>query len=409
MATIIGANQVKTNDGKVVSAQNGGWYDGQQFFNGSLSAPGVINSQSNQQGAGQAVSSDVNRQSDAAQGLAPGTIDAYLARQRAATGQAAPAGGGTGAGGGAGFDVSGGSSGGGGIGGAGFGAVAPSLNLPDLYKSYSDNAGIGAKRDAITAAEKSFNDAKSKINDNPFLSEATRVGRIQKLTTDYNNSTAALQKDLAMTQADIQTKIDLQTKQFDINSQQSKAALDQFNTLLSMGALNGASGDDIAAITRATGISSGAIQAAIKSSQKKDVKTQVITSTDDNGVVTASVINAETGEVIAKNNLGAIGNASKSAAGAGTPKVGVLLPQMQSAFLQSKDANGNPAVNAYGDVDPQTWKALMSQWIGAGGTANDFVQNFSSYTDINRSDFESAYGFKKSLITDTKPQDPNAL
>jgi len=39
--------------------QNGAWYSGQQYWNGTLSAPGVINSQSDQQGAGQAVSQEV--------------------------------------------------------------------------------------------------------------------------------------------------------------------------------------------------------------------------------------------------------------------------------------------------------------------------------------------------------------
>lgn len=42
--------------------QQGGWYNGRQYWNGTLSAPGVINSSSNQQGAGQAVSNEVVKQ-----------------------------------------------------------------------------------------------------------------------------------------------------------------------------------------------------------------------------------------------------------------------------------------------------------------------------------------------------------
>lgn len=64
MATVISGNQVKLNNGQVVSAQQGGWYDGQQFWGGSLSAPGQIHSSSNQQGAGQAVSNDVIAQTN---------------------------------------------------------------------------------------------------------------------------------------------------------------------------------------------------------------------------------------------------------------------------------------------------------------------------------------------------------
>lgn len=62
--------------------QNGGWYEGRQYWNGSFGAPGVINNP-NQVGAGQPVSSEVNRQSDVAQGLPVGTIDNYLAGETA--------------------------------------------------------------------------------------------------------------------------------------------------------------------------------------------------------------------------------------------------------------------------------------------------------------------------------------
>jgi hypothetical protein len=64
MASIVSGNQVKLSNGQTVTAQQGGWYEGQQFFNGTLSAKGAINSQSNQQGAGQAVSSAVVAQTN---------------------------------------------------------------------------------------------------------------------------------------------------------------------------------------------------------------------------------------------------------------------------------------------------------------------------------------------------------
>ena len=58
--------------------QQGGWYEGRQYWGGTLSPKGVINSQSNQQGAGQAVSPEVNAQSAQAQGKTPQQFDAYL-------------------------------------------------------------------------------------------------------------------------------------------------------------------------------------------------------------------------------------------------------------------------------------------------------------------------------------------
>jgi len=44
--------------------QTGGWYQGRQYWNGTLSDPGVIHPQSNQQGAGQAVSQETVQQTN---------------------------------------------------------------------------------------------------------------------------------------------------------------------------------------------------------------------------------------------------------------------------------------------------------------------------------------------------------
>lgn len=72
----------QTIDGVTAPAggfQQGGWYSGRQYWNGTLSAPGVINSQSDQQGAGQAVSNEVNNQSAQQQGVSQPQFSAYLA------------------------------------------------------------------------------------------------------------------------------------------------------------------------------------------------------------------------------------------------------------------------------------------------------------------------------------------
>lgn len=80
MATIIDAssNKIKLDNGSVVTANTGGWYDGQQYWGGTLSQRGVINSLSNQQGAGQRVSDEVNAASAAAQGVSVQDFNRYL-------------------------------------------------------------------------------------------------------------------------------------------------------------------------------------------------------------------------------------------------------------------------------------------------------------------------------------------
>ena len=126
------------------------------------------------------------------------------------------------------------------------------------------------------------------------------TGRLSKLQDKFNADTANIQNDIAMRKADVETQLNLQTKQFDINSQQAQQSFNQFNSLLSSGALDNASGEDIANIVRATGISSSMIQSAIGVSKAKNapkVNTQVI-QVDDGTNVSAVVINQDTDEVI---------------------------------------------------------------------------------------------------------------
>lgn len=273
--------------------QNGGWYSGYQYVNGTFAPQaGMIHPQSSQQGAGQMVSSEVNKQSDAAQGLPSGTIDNYVATQNdnPVNNQGGAGNGGSGGGGGTGGGT------GANLGGLG---ATPTLDLPGLSASLNDKYGITAAENDLTTKAQAYNDQQSKINDNPFLSEADRVGRIQKLTTDYNNDIKTAQDSLAMKKADVQTQLDLQTKQFDINSQASQQALSQFNDLLQSGALAGASGSDIANITRSTGISSSMIQAAINSQNAKNNPSQIIPY-DDGTNQGFAVINPKTGAIISK-------------------------------------------------------------------------------------------------------------
>ena len=297
--------------------QQGGWYSGRQYWGGTLSDPGVIHPSSDQIGAGQAVSADVNRQTSIAAGLAPDANQRYVEQQRAqqpaityandafptyaqrqATGNlgAIPGGGSTGptkplvtplvdtlniaA------------------------KPAPAIDLPNLYKSLQAGSGITEAEAQLSALTKAHNDAMSKINDNPWLSEATRVGRISKLATDYENKANAIKGDIAVKKADIETLLNLQTKQFDIQSNQAQQAMSQYNTLLNSGALNNASGEDIAAITRATGLSSSMIYGAINNKKINDVKTSTV-SFDDGTNQGFAVINSQTGEIISRQIVAA--------------------------------------------------------------------------------------------------------
>jgi len=246
----------------------GGWYAGRQYWAGTLSEPGAIHPQSDQPGAGQPVSPEVVAQTD------PRNIQ-YIEEQKrkAAAAPVTPVAAYT-------------------PGAPTPGAPAPTgaempgittpeaIDLPELYKGLYQKAGIEKLEAQYSEKEKAFIEAKAKINDNPFLSEATRVGRIEKIEKQFAERTANLQRDILTKKADVEMQLNLQTKQFDIESQIAQQALDRFNVLLSMGALDDASGEAIASLTRSTGIPSTMIYSAIKANKAKNVQTSVTTWSD---------------------------------------------------------------------------------------------------------------------------------
>ena len=73
------------------------------------------------------------------------------------------------------------------------------------------------------------------------------------------------------------------------------------------------SGEDVANITRSTGIPSSMIYSAVNAQKEKNVQTSVIQSTNDAGVVTVSVVNTKTGAIVGQTSLGAIGNVQQGA------------------------------------------------------------------------------------------------
>lgn len=378
MAQLIGNNQVKKNDGSTVTAQDGGWYDGRRLVGGVLLAPG-------EHQPGQRVSEEVNRQSDQAQGKAPGTIEKFLQTQRQQPASApsrtpAPTGFS-----GASTGVSGGGAGTGT--GAGFQAPAP-IDLAGQFQDLLAGSGIKEKEAKLSQMEKDFIEAKGGVNDNPFLSEASRVGREAKLTTLFDDRTANIRGDIATARADAETQLNLQMKQFDINSQQAKDAMDQFNFLLSSGALNNASGEDIANITKATGLTSNLITGAIQASQKEaqNANSQVITSTDNSGNVTVTTIDKNTGQIMAQNSLGNVGGA-KTSGGTSSTQAKADNRSAVSQFMFSKQ-------NDFGHVSPGEWNQAMQAWIIDGiGDRDEFISNFKNLTDPNRGDFESQSGY----------------
>jgi hypothetical protein len=290
--------------------QTGGWYQSRQFWNGTLSDPGTIHPESNQPGAGGVVNPEVVKATNPQQGLAPGTNEEYIKSQWAlnpkpATGTPTTPGAGT---------TGAGTAGGGGMAGAGgiTSPVAPTtaINLPDIYTRLFAESDISGKETRIRDLESKYLEAKGKISDNPFLSASMIDQRLQRLDRKYEQETKPLRDEIATKKADIETQLNLQAKQFDINSQASKDALNLFTTVLESGGFDTANGEDIASFTRATGLPSSVFYSAInarKAQAEGEANIDIKTFTADSGEVTATVF--KDGELYSQTSLGRIGNA----------------------------------------------------------------------------------------------------
>jgi len=287
--------------------QTGGWYSGYQYWNGTFaSQAGVIHPASDQQGAGETVSEEVNAQTNPdnqafidEQNAQPVVNPSVTTPSTPAPSTPTPPSPST-----PGSDTS-----------SAIPQPEEPIDLTTMFKNLQESSGVTALQDDYLEKERQFIEAKGVINDNPWLSEATRSGREAKLTKLFNERTANIKNDIAMKKADIETQLNLQIKQMDMNSDAVQQNISNLSNLINMGAFDGASGESIAEWTRRTGLSSDIIQSAIAASKKSEVDTQVITSTADSGEVTVSVVNKQTGEIISQNSLGNVGNAENGSGG----------------------------------------------------------------------------------------------
>ncbi len=341
MAQIVG-NQVKKSDGTLVTPQQGAWYDAQQYWGNTLSNPGQINSLSTQIGAGQAVSSEVNRQTSVAAGKAPNANQDYIdsLNKKGVTGSYGAGYNPTGAAAGAGAGFTGDA------GAAGPGVnPTPTLDLSGIYTGLQESSGINALQTALTAKQEGYNKELSTINDNPFLSEGNRVGRASKLATDFQNDAKVVTDQISQKQADNQMQLQLKTKQFDIDSQAAKDSLEKFNSLLSMGALDNASGQDIANITRSTGLSSSLIASAVQKKKLEGLETS-IQSFDDGKEQGFTIFTIDPQGNIVNQTRQVMGQSAKAATQySSDPFVSAFLSEYLGGGKTSSSSAGTPSIS----------------------------------------------------------------
>lgn len=237
---------------------------------------------------------------------------------------------------------------------------------PQVTAAQAEADTIQKEIDTRTAA---LNTALAKINDNPYYSEATRVGRAAKLQEAYNNDVKAISGRLAIAQnkvvnaqnqiekakADAQVRVNIASNQYNIQNQQYQQQLQQVNQYLSAGMFNNASGADIAQIATTTGMSTSMVQSIIDAS-KKSQEVKPTLSTIDDGTNQYVVAFDANGNVINKQVISS-SKPSSTGSTAGSAKVTDKTVADAIAVLQKADVMNNE--NDTGDKLLADWEI---QW-----------------------------------------------
>lgn len=244
----------------------------------------------------------------------------------------------------------------------------PTINLPEIYSSLYQSSGIDEKTKRLAELERKYLEARRELTDNPFASASMIDKRLARLQQKYDEETAPLRNEIAKAQADIETRLNLQTQQFNIDSQQAQQSLNIFNSLLSSGALDNASGQDIANITRATGLPSSVVESAINANKKKNQNIAVQTFTAENGEVFSVAIDQNTGEMINKTSLGIIGNVQTGSGG------GMSVTQQREADYQQTRKN------LIGDIQRG---AILRELVGHYGAGVDVAEIYRLYNSYS--------------------------
>lgn len=306
--------------------QVGGWYSSRQFWDGTLSDPGAIHPSSNQQGAGQPVSNEVIAQTN------PANV-AYIQAQRQASGIATPP-----------VQQTTPAAPTQGVQGVQSATPAiPTINLQSVYGNLYATSGLSNLEKQYNDDTAKYVEAKAKINDNPFLSEATRVGRIAKIESLYQDRTANTLSQIESKKNEINNQLSIAQKQYEYETTASQNAQEM----------------------------------ALKQQVANKANTQTIQSTDDSGNVTVTVINSDTGEVISQKSLGQVEKATKTAAVKSTS--GGLTATQKSAIVSTArqaltdvDTNQDQGISAQEYIDAV--RAVMTK----KGISEDEADNYVS-------------------------------
>jgi hypothetical protein len=246
------------------------------------------------------------------------------------------------------------------------GTGSSGVDLNKIYESALSDAGTSKLESELNAKKTARDRALADINDNPFYTEATRVGKVAKLDEKANNEINTLQAQVDQAKADAQVKVNIATQQYNINSQEYQNNLQKLNTLISSGAIAGASSSDIANLAISTGMSTSMINGII--SKVKQGNRSLQTTTDNAGNVT--IFDANTGQIV--NTIKGIGKADTTS----TTEAGIKRANYSNATSALSSVTGED-----GYVSNENFDAARRAFVAYGGTVDEFNQNFYNFAN----------------------------
>lgn len=187
-----------------------------------------------------------------------------------------------------------------------------SISSPEMKQTELDLQNVQSE---ITARQTAYAQAEAEVNDNPWYSEATRVGKLSKLEQKYNRDLQNLVSQQSIYEnkilgykADATTKVNMALKQYDINNAEYQNRLNEFNVLLQTGAIQNLGDSSLASLSQSTGFSMETLKSIQGKMNEKEVKPQLVSNEDANGNVTLTVVDLNTGKVISNQSLGNVGS-----------------------------------------------------------------------------------------------------
>ena len=248
---------------------------------------------------------------------------------------------------------------------------APSESTTQIYNDAYNQAGLGDLKSQITDLGKQITSRKSdlatatgKINENPWLDEASRLGKTRNLTDEAN--------------AEIKNLIDEQTQYQSLYDQ----GVNEVNGLVTRTNQDYQNNKAMA-------------QAHLQYLEQKATADLNALSTEK-----ANRYQAQLGENAAPKTIsGPDGSqyawdpSSKTfvqvVAGKSTGNPSGLSDTPPQSLINSAYTNLHAASGKDGAVSPDDWNTALSQWMGAGYSVESFVKQFKAFS---ASDQESGYG-----------------